>query len=268
MRGFMMGNRGHKHTNEVARGYSRFQRWLNYLGLATWLVLLALTVHQLSAIRVSGMLWISAVAVLVALPIADFATGFVHWAADNIGREDWPVVGGFVKPFRNHHVDPEDMVHHRFWEMHGDHFIATLPCFWFMTLLDAGPAGTFFWKVMWSAVAVFVIATAKFHAWAHSPAPPALVRWLQRRRVILSPQHHARHHTPPYNRNYCITNGWMNGPLRWLRFFEFCEWLMMVSTGTVPLTRQPSAHPTGEDGDGHGEVAGRHEDTQPDRTTA
>ena len=42
------------------------------------------------------------------------------------------------------------------------------------------------------------------------------------------------HHSAPYNRNYCITVGWMNGPLRAVRFFETLEWAITAVTGAIP----------------------------------
>jgi hypothetical protein len=230
-------------SREIARGYTASQRALNYLGFVVWVVLVASNVECVMGLApcpsITGGGWIVAAALLTALPVADFITGFVHWAADNIGDENWPIVGGFVKPFRNHHLDPEGITRHGFWEMHGDHFVATLLLLCLATWVDGDGAITLFWKAMWLGVATFVIATAKFHAWAHTEEPPHVVRWLQRRRIILSPEHHAKHHVPPHGTHYCITNGWMNAPLRAIRFFELCEWIMIAVTGAEPITRQP-----------------------------
>ena len=81
---------------------------------------------------------------------------------------------------------------------------------------------------------VFVAFTSQIHKWAHTAEPPRVVQLLQRARLILSPDHHDRHHAPPYARNYCITVGWMNGPLRAMRFFETLERVIMTVTGAVP----------------------------------
>jgi Lipid desaturase domain len=61
-----------------------------------------------------------------------------------------------------------------------------------------------------------------------------LVQLLQRSRLILSPEHHADHHAAPHTRNYCITVGWLNGPLRAVRFFETLERTITAVTGAVP----------------------------------
>jgi ubiquitin-conjugating enzyme E2 variant len=53
-------------------------------------------------------------------------------------------------------------------------------------------------------------------------------------RLILSPEHHDLHHRHPYADNYCITNGWMDGPLRFLRFFAVLEWILTKLSGVLP----------------------------------
>ena len=37
-----------------------------------------------------------------------------------------------------------------------------------------------------------------------------LARCLQRCGLAISPTHHARHHAPPHDVSYCVTNGWVN----------------------------------------------------------
>jgi sterol desaturase/sphingolipid hydroxylase (fatty acid hydroxylase superfamily) len=49
------------------------------------------------------------------------------------------------------------------------------------------------------------------HKWAHMQVPPLAVARLQRVGFILSPANHQIHHTAPFDKNYCITTGWMNG---------------------------------------------------------
>ncbi|MEY2400408.1 MAG: hypothetical protein QOJ08_519, partial [Ilumatobacteraceae bacterium] len=48
--------------------------------------------------------------VLAAYAVADLASGVVHFLLDNFGSPETPVIGQkFVKPFRDHHVDPMEM---------------------------------------------------------------------------------------------------------------------------------------------------------------
>ena len=68
--------------------------------------------------------------------MADFLSGFVHWAGDTVGDESTPVFGpNFVKPFRYHHVDPEDITRHDFVETNGNNCIVVAPVLSLVLLL-------------------------------------------------------------------------------------------------------------------------------------
>ena len=58
---------------------------------------------------------------------ADFVSGLVHWAADTWGRESLPFFGPrFLRPFRIHHVNPDDILERDFIDCNGD--VALLAC--------------------------------------------------------------------------------------------------------------------------------------------
>jgi len=234
-----------RRQQERARGYTRFQFAINVValvafgGLTIWTVMYLVDIQQRSPANHLG--WIIAAAVVMAIIAADLISGVVHWAADNWGSADWPLIGGFVQPFRNHHVDPKEMTQHGFVESHGDHAVITLPPFWWAVCAQGDSSWCIFWGVFWIGVAYAVLLTADIHGWAHSDEPPRLARWCQRARLILPPAHHARHHAPPHRENYCITTGWMNAPLRWLKVFPIMEWILTKLTGAVPVTRHDGA---------------------------
>ena len=70
----------------------------------------------------------------------------------------------------------------------------------------------------------FLFAANQFHKWAHADQPPRFARFLQRWHLILPPTHHAVHHAAPHDKYYCITVGWLNPILSWMRFFRILEW--------------------------------------------
>jgi ubiquitin-conjugating enzyme E2 variant len=57
---------------------------------------------------------------------------------------------------------------------------------------------------------------------------------LQRCHLILPPEHHARHHSAPFDQHYCITVGWMNVPLQRIGFFRMLERFVTAATGALP----------------------------------
>lgn len=222
-------------------GYSRLQRSLEMLGIAAFMVLALWTSYRIfanaNATHPAYAGWIVAAALVAALLAADFFSGLVHWAADNWGDPKWPILGpGFIQPFRNHHVDPTDISRHDFVELNGNNCIVSLPVFflggWASDVME--PETGLFTSVFAVGVALWVFGTNQFHAWAHSVSPPRLVRLLQRTGIILSPKHHDVHHVAPHAENYCITNGWMNRPLSWLKLFPIIEWVISRVSGIRP----------------------------------
>ena len=145
--------------------------------------------------------------VVAAYAVADLASGIVHYLLDNFGSPDTPVIGQkFVKPFRDHHVDPMAMTQGDFIAVNADNVFVCLPviipAFFF---LDTGAhpyAGVFIVGLVSG-----VIMTNQLHKWAHMPTVPRLVAAAQRTGVVLSKEHHSVHHSGAYDRNYCITWG-------------------------------------------------------------
>ena len=167
-------------------------------------------------------LWLVPSALVAGYLTADFVSGFVHFLADNIGSTRAPFFGPvFIRPFREHHVDPLAITRHGFLEVNGANCLISLPVL--ISTYYLVPVTGLFSLFFAAYIGLFlfgIFLTNQFHSWAHDPAPAPWVRALQRSGLILGPEHHARHHTPPFNTYYCITSGWLNPILARTRLFE------------------------------------------------
>jgi plasmanylethanolamine desaturase len=178
--------------------------------------------------------WLPSVFVLGALG-ADFISGVVHWTADTWGRETLPVIGRrLLRPFRVHHVNPDDFARRRFLDVNGD--VAMIVLFFLLTAL-AFPMDRSWGRlteVYFFSFCLVGIATNQVHQWAHMRRPPAFVRFLQRTGIILSRAEHSRHHVAPYSQHYCIATGWCNHALTAIDFFPRLEQRITALTGLQP----------------------------------
>lgn len=172
------------------------------------------------------LLWVGLLAIPIALVLGDFAGGLVHWAADTYFSEDTPILGqALIKPFRQHHVYPRDICTHNLVSIVGNVCILAVPlltvCLYLLWISDHGLLA--FVILCTTLMAAATVATNLFHKWAHQERPSESVRWLQRMRLVLEPEHHQVHHTEPFNMHYCITNGWLNPLLNRIGFFRKLE---------------------------------------------
>lgn len=170
---------------------------------------------------------------LVAMMTADFVSGVVHCAADNFGHEKTPIFGvAFIRPFRDHHRDPKDITRHDFIETNGNSCLVNLTVLVPTYYLAVGSTHGIFpllASVFVLMFTVMIVLTNQVHKWSHQDAPPRLIVRLQKAGVILSPENHQVHHTPPFDRNYCITTGWMNSLTERTRFFA---WMVRTVKGS------------------------------------
>ncbi|HEX3694866.1 MAG TPA: fatty acid desaturase CarF family protein [Polyangia bacterium] len=209
-----------------ASGYGRGHRFLEIASIGIFLTGIACLAFR-AAHSVHGaldLLWLSLTA-LAGYLIADFFSGFIHWAGDTLGDESTPMFGpNFVRPFREHHTDQKGITRHDFIETNGNNCIVSVPV---VLLLDfempAAPGLWFYASAVMAFCTWFVFCTNQFHKWAHDDHVPRWVRRLQDWGLILSPEHHAIHHAAPHDKYYCITVGWMDPVLFRLRFFRGCE---------------------------------------------
>jgi ubiquitin-conjugating enzyme E2 variant len=169
-------------------------------------------------------------AVLVALPVGvaaiDLLTGIVHWGCDRFGDSETPVVGPLlIRAFREHHVNPGNMVEHDWIETNGEPCFLSAIALAVLAVLAPGVQSGF-WAtavtVVWTMATVGAWAN-QIHKWAHRPDPPRLARVLQRAGLALRPDEHACHHRAPHDSGYCISTGWMNPLLDRLGLWSWLE---------------------------------------------
>jgi ubiquitin-conjugating enzyme E2 variant len=184
--------------------------------------------------------WWSPFVVVTAALGADLVSGLVHWTADTWFSETMPVLGRrFLRPFRVHHVNPEDFLRRDFIDCNGDVAMLNIPFLIAALLLpESGICGAVSLALV--TFSIVSLPTNQVHQWAHMPAPPSAVAWLQHRGVILSMEAHASHHSAPYVANYCIATGWCNRWLAAVDFFPTCERLVTRVAGLQPRADEQS----------------------------
>ncbi len=189
-------------------------------------LLLAQGARSLHGLQATEAWWMIPLAFVLGVLCADFATGAVHWFCDRFFDETTPVLGqALIRPFREHHVDPQGMVRHGLLELHGNSAIPVIAVLGAANLSESSPAspGGVALQLWLFSLCASSMATNQFHRWAHAPSVPGPVRWLQRHGVILSPERHALHHGGRFDRSYCMTSGWMNPLLDRIDFFGRIE---------------------------------------------
>lgn len=204
-------------------GYTAQQRRLELAAICAFAVFAVWGLMRAWSAASAATLVLAAVAGWIA---ADLLSGLVHWAFDTWGSVRTPFLGErFIRPFREHHVDPQAMARHDFVETNGANCIGGLPLVVAASIMPLPSPGAAAVQAFLLFTALGVVATNQCHKWAHlDPAQlPAPVRMAQALHLILPPEHHRRHHTAPFDSHFCTTTGWLNGPLERLGLFRRLE---------------------------------------------
>jgi plasmanylethanolamine desaturase len=213
---------------------------ISCLGLAAMLL-----IANLARVIAAGLLlhWWAPFVVVIAACAADFVSGIVHWTADTWFSETMPVLGRrFLRPFRVHHLNPDDFLRRSFVDCNGDVAMLVAPVLAASLVVPVATDGGAALSLALVAFAATSLPTNQVHQWAHMPVPPAPVDWLQRRGIILRPVDHARHHQQPYDANYCIATGWCNCSLTAMGFFPACERAITWCFGIEPRADERTLH--------------------------
>lgn len=173
--------------------------------------------------------------ILVALFFADWLSGFVHWATDTWFDECG--LKHIISIAREHHLYPHHILGYGFRD-----YVAYSS---WPTLLLVGPISILLTLGLPRSTATFeallicliVSATMFFgtyaHRLGHQRSGNVLVRWLQRRRLLIDPQYHSLHHRANHDTHYCVINGWANIVCDRIGFWRWAEWLIERISGAV-----------------------------------
>ncbi|KAK2496686.1 hypothetical protein MC885_018554, partial [Smutsia gigantea] len=205
----------HAGARELAALYSpgkRFQEWCCVV------VCFSLIAHNLVHLLLLAR-WehtpLVMLGVVTGALIADFLSGLVHWGADTWGSVELPIA--FIRPFREHHIDPTAITRHDFIETNGDNCLL------------------YPWECFVFCLTIFGTFTNQIHKWSHTYfGLPCWVILLQDWHIILPRKHHRIHHVSPHETYFCITTGWLNYPLEKMGFWRRLEDLIQGLTGEKP----------------------------------
>lgn len=237
----LLGSKEKELKKQVLGNYTPAKRAMDIVDTCLFGVLFLVAFYNLVVNTQVSMLWLSGLAFVLSMLFADFCSGLLHWGADTWGTFDTPFVGPtFIRSFREHHVTPTAMCQHDLFETNGDNCLATLPVLILMILKNVRDSdGTvlawpFFVLNFWVWTCLWVALTNQFHSWSHMQKPPLIAVLLQNTGIILSPSTHRKHHQMPFDRNYCITNGWLEPFLVSIDFWRRSEVLITKYTGMIP----------------------------------
>lgn len=178
---------------------------------------------------------------LLGLYVADFVTGFLHWAFDVWFNEDIEFVRRMVIMVREHHLHPQRIFKYSFY--HDAGILSwlsaplTAPAVAYAVATGAGPSAsaTLYALVCASVVvSLCLVFMLEFHKCGHNPAPSRVVKILQGLHLLLPYDHHMRHHSGNYDRNYCLINGYADLTLGALGIWRSLERVVSAVTGAVP----------------------------------
>lgn len=223
-------------AEELAKNYPKWFRRVEWVSLISFFSLFFILLYKI--LMHANELWTLFIpGFILGWIAADFACGFVHWLADTWGSADMPILGAaLIRPFREHHVDPLAMTKHDFVETNAAASLGGIPVYIGCLFIPIGADKPFFSLCFFFlfSLTIFGLFTNQIHKWAHNKNAPKIIQALQKRHLILNPMHHKIHHTPPFNKYYCITTGWLNPFLKAIHFFPTCEKLIIKYTGALP----------------------------------
>ncbi|CAD5118228.1 DgyrCDS6950 [Dimorphilus gyrociliatus] len=231
----------HAGAKELAAGYSTGKRIQEIMCVAISIPLMLVNIYFLFVNFSFNRWYIILISGVLGILMADFFSGLVHWGADTWGSVDLFLLGKtFIRPFREHHIDPTAITRHDFIEANGDNFAVCIPALVYMAYQFCSyeqkdidlvyNRNTFI-----IFLSIFVSMTNQIHKWSHTYfGLPNYIVWLQNCHIILPRKHHRIHHVAPHETYFCITTGWLNYPFEYIGFWTFLENQIEKFTGAKP----------------------------------
>jgi len=177
--------------------------------------------------------------ILAGLYAADFVSGLLHWAFDTWFNERNNSVRRMVLLVREHHIYPGRIFSYGIWYEAGVLSWFALVLSWPLFTLTLMPGllpapERYSPAVAGVTVSLCVVFMLEFHKVGHRVRRGRLVRLLQRSRLLLSAEHHLRHHAREHDGYYCLINGWADLTLGSLGIFRALERILSAVTGAIP----------------------------------
>jgi len=224
-----------QNASVLAAGYDWKKRSLEWFSAIVFFAGFATGIAKTLPLVSFDNLWLCAAACILSMGFADIFSGLLHWAADTWGNMETPVFRTFIRSFREHHVDPFQITRHDFIETNGDTCLVLIPVIIALDLGQprAGSDADLFVLLFGVSLSFWVVMTNQIHKWAHMLRPPAFIKVFQGNAFLDRKNHQVHHHTP-FDRHYCITNGWLNGILGSIGFWKRMELAITHATGAQP----------------------------------
>ncbi len=145
--------------------------------------------------------------------ITDLLSGLLHIILDNPRSLVIPPIKPLAEGFQRHHRKP-----HKIFEMslYEHLFVMHLPLTIFAVVVIPFNDAHLFVAYLGMVASLHLMQMA--HRWAHLPSDeiPAVVRGLQRARLLIGKPAHDAHHQEPFDQNFCIMTGMFNRPLNFV----------------------------------------------------
>lgn len=186
--------------------------------------------------------WIGLIGSLVmGMLVADFVSGVMHWTFDTWGSSDTLFWGEYiVKSFREHHSKPHMILKRGWIESNGIQIVLVtlFHIFYIIFLEDNLPvciSDSAYKTVFLMVVYMMISVTNEIHKLCHYPKRCGyFVETLRLLRIIPNFNEHKKHHSYPFDDNYCLSTGWMNPILRRFQFWRKVEYYVTKFTGMIP----------------------------------